>query len=91
VIPWILPTLWTIIVNRMMIDVHARGVPEQLLVRDLCGCPIWDFLCVPARYDGEFIGRLLGPRDFSLPLAGVTAHVRPAPRGATLSILYGFN
>eukprot|EP00966_Prymnesium_polylepis_P151071 3490203-Prymnesium_polylepis.1 len=35
---------------------------------------------MPARYDAEFRGRFLGPRDFSLPLglAGVTALVRPA-------------
>ena len=30
----------------------------------LCGCPIWDLPCVPARYDGEFRGRLLGPQGF---------------------------
>eukprot|EP00966_Prymnesium_polylepis_P015515 358824-Prymnesium_polylepis.1 len=40
----------------------------------ICGCPIWDFLCVPARYDAQFRGRFLGPRGFSLPLTGVTAH-----------------
>ena len=37
------------------------------------------FACLP-RYVAQFRGRLLGPRDFSLPLAGVTAHVRPAAR-----------
>eukprot|EP00966_Prymnesium_polylepis_P329816 7385498-Prymnesium_polylepis.1 len=31
------------------------------------------FACLP-RYDAEFRRRLLGPRDFSLPLARVTAH-----------------
>ena len=46
----------------------------------LCWCPILDLLFVPARYDAEFRGRFLGPRELSLPLAGVTAHARPAPR-----------
>eukprot|EP00966_Prymnesium_polylepis_P305185 7052552-Prymnesium_polylepis.1 len=31
------------------------------------------FAC-PPRHDAQFRGRLLGPRDLSLPLAGVTAH-----------------
>eukprot|EP00966_Prymnesium_polylepis_P069815 1623491-Prymnesium_polylepis.1 len=43
----------------------------------ICGCPIWDLLFVPARYGAQFRGRLLGPRDCSLPLTGVTAHARP--------------
>eukprot|EP00966_Prymnesium_polylepis_P074075 1719045-Prymnesium_polylepis.1 len=46
----------------------------------MCGCPVWDLPSVSARYDVEFRSRLLGPRDFCLPLAGVTAHVRPAAR-----------
>ena len=48
------------------------------LYNRICGCPIWDLRSEPARYDAEFRGRFLGPRDFSLPLAGVTAHARPA-------------
>eukprot|EP00966_Prymnesium_polylepis_P268566 6204517-Prymnesium_polylepis.1 len=35
---------------------------------------IWDLPFVPARYGAQFRGRWLGPRDFSLPLTGVTAH-----------------
>eukprot|EP00966_Prymnesium_polylepis_P256008 5914237-Prymnesium_polylepis.1 len=45
-----------------------------------CGCPIWDLPSCPARYDAQFRGRSLGPGDFSLPLAGVMAHTRPAER-----------
>eukprot|EP00966_Prymnesium_polylepis_P104362 2417217-Prymnesium_polylepis.1 len=44
-------------------------------VSDLGPC----FAC-PPRYDGEIRGRFLAPPDFSLPLAGVTAHARPAQR-----------
>eukprot|EP00966_Prymnesium_polylepis_P017111 394604-Prymnesium_polylepis.1 len=29
---------------------------------------------VPAQYGAQFRDRLLGPRDFSLPLTGATAH-----------------
>eukprot|EP00966_Prymnesium_polylepis_P195972 4541850-Prymnesium_polylepis.1 len=46
---------------------HARGRAAH---SPICGCPIWDLPFVPAQYDGEFRGRFLGPRDFSLPLAG---------------------
>eukprot|EP00966_Prymnesium_polylepis_P024517 564777-Prymnesium_polylepis.1 len=45
-----------------------------------CGCPIWDLPFVPAWYGAQSRGRLLGPRDFSPPLTGVTAYVRPAER-----------
>eukprot|EP00966_Prymnesium_polylepis_P294773 6807202-Prymnesium_polylepis.1 len=37
---------------------------------EICGCPIWYLLFVPARCGAQFRGRLLGPRDFSLPLTG---------------------
>jgi hypothetical protein len=48
--------------------------------RSICGCPIWDFLFVPARYDMEFRGRLLGPRGFHpCPLRGS----RPTQAGST--------
>eukprot|EP00966_Prymnesium_polylepis_P064234 1489069-Prymnesium_polylepis.1 len=60
---------------------RARAPRRASCGDPISGCPIWDFLCVPARYDAEFRGRFLGPRDFSLPLAGVTAHVRPALQG----------
>ena len=78
---------------------HADGfqlVPTTLYGSDsafwmvICGCPIWDLPFVPARYDAEFRGRLLGPRDFSLPLAGVTAHVRPAARAFWMVIPIDF-
>ena len=47
-------------VGWVLIDSHERLVY-------VCGCPIWDFLCVPARYGAQFRGRLLGPRDLISP------------------------
>eukprot|EP00966_Prymnesium_polylepis_P266945 6167199-Prymnesium_polylepis.2 len=45
------------------------------LARLLCGCPIhWDLPSVSARMTQSLGADCSPPGDFSLPLAGVTAH-----------------
>eukprot|EP00966_Prymnesium_polylepis_P299531 6921930-Prymnesium_polylepis.1 len=65
---------------------RRRRTSSLTLTVDVCGCPIWDFLCVPARYDGEFRGRLLAARPpgfLPAPCGGLCSwptQARPAPR-----------
>eukprot|EP00966_Prymnesium_polylepis_P078352 1816516-Prymnesium_polylepis.1 len=37
---------------------------SQMSITAVCGCPIWDFLCVPALYDAEFRGPISRPPGF---------------------------
>eukprot|EP00966_Prymnesium_polylepis_P313148 7235626-Prymnesium_polylepis.1 len=54
-------------------------------------CPIWDFLCVPARYGAQFRGRLLGPRDFSLPPLGAPTRLSCAAAGVSSGLVGAVN
>eukprot|EP00966_Prymnesium_polylepis_P315804 7296610-Prymnesium_polylepis.1 len=45
-----------------IVTLYSVVNPEDHHTLCVGGCPIWDLLSVPARYDAEFRGRFLGPR-----------------------------